>query len=134
MEQKFAIAVKCIIKNENNKYLILEKTKNEAKNDKSDNLYDIPGGRVEYGEDIPNAVIREVFEETGILLIKDNIKKIVNATSIVRNDGLHLTIITYFVKIENPIIKISSEHSNFYWADETFKDLPDWIINLIKSL
>ena len=134
MEQKFAIAVKCIIKNENNKYLILEKTKNEAKNDKSDNLYDIPGGRVEYGEDIPNAVIREVFEETGILLTKDNIKKIVNATSIVRNDGLHLTIITYFVKIENPIIKISSEHSNFYWADETFKDLPDWIINLIKSL
>ena len=134
MEQKFAIAVKCIIKNENNKYLILEKTKNEAKNDKSDNLYDIPGGRVEYGEDIPNAVIREVFEETGILLTKDNIKKIVNATSIVRNDGLHLTIITYVVKIENPIIKISSEHSNFYWVDETFKDLPDWIINLIKSL
>lgn len=128
----FAIAVKCLIKNENNKYLLLEKTKKEAKDDKSNSLYDIPGGRVKYGEDILDAIIRETFEETGITLLKENIDKILNATSIIRKDGLHLVIITYVVNIENPNIRLSKEHNNFYWIDENFNNLPSWILDTIN--
>lgn len=128
----FAIAVKCLIKNENNKYLLLEKTKEEAKDDKSNSLYDIPGGRVKYGEDILDAILRETFEETGITLLKENIDKILNATSIIRKDGLHLVIITYVVNVKNPNIKLSKEHNNFYWIDENFNNLPSWILDTIN--
>lgn len=64
----------------------------------------------------------------------NNIQKILDTTSVVRKDGLHLVIITYLVNIKNTNIKISSEHSSFYWADKSFKNLPDWIkdkINLV---
>ncbi len=134
MENKFAIAVKCLLKNENDKYLILKKTQEENKKDTSSNLYDIPGGRIEYGENVVDALIREIYEETGINITLNNIQKILDATSVVRKDGLHLVIITYLVNIKNTNIKISSEHSSFYWADKSFKNLPDWIkdkINLV---
>lgn len=134
MENKFAIAVKCLLKNEDDKYLILKKTQEENKKDTSSNLYDVPGGRIEYGENVVDALIREIYEETGINITLNNIQKILDATSVVRKDGLHLVIITYLVNIKNTNIKISSEHSSFYWADKSFKNLPDWIkgkINLV---
>lgn len=134
MENKFAIAVKCLLKNEDDKYLILKKTQEENKKDTSSNLYDIPGGRIEYGENVVDALIREIYEETGINITLNNIQKILDATSVVRKDGLHLVIITYLVNIKNTNIKISSEHISFYWADKSFKNLPDWIkdkINLV---
>lgn len=130
---KFAIATKCLIINEDNKYLILEKTENEAKYDKCKNLYDLPGGRLLYKEDITDCVIREVFEETNIKITKDNIKNILDAKSIVREDGLHLVVITYIVKVKCTNIKISNEHSNFYWVDKSFENLPNWILETINS-
>ncbi len=132
MENKFAIAVKCLLKNEDDKYLILKKTQEENKKDANSNLYDIPGGRIEYGENVIDALIREIYEETGINVTLNNIEKILDATSIIRKDGLHLVIIIYLVNIKNTDIKISSEHSNFYWADKNFKDLPDWIKDKIN--
>ena len=133
MINDFAIATKCLIVNEDNKYLLLEKTKEEAKNDSCASLYDIPGGRLLYKEDVIDCVIREVFEETNIKLTKNNIKKILNAKSILRKDGLHLVVITYVCKIENAHIKLSKEHNNFYWIDESFENLPPWILDTIKE-
>lgn len=132
MEKCFAVAVKCLLKNEDNKYLILKKITEENKKDASSNLYDIPGGRVEYGENITDALIREISEETGINITLHNIEKILNATSVIRQDGLHLVIITYLINIKNANVKISQEHNNFYWTDKTFKGLPDWIIDIIN--
>ena len=134
MEEKFGIAIKCLLKNEYNKYLILKKTQEEAKNDGSENLYDIPGGRMEYGEDIIDTLVREVFEETGIKLQLNQIEKILNAKSIIRKDGLNLVVITYIANIKNCSVKISSEHSEFYWIDKNFKDLPKWIIDIISMV
>ncbi len=134
MEEKFGIAIKCLLKNEYNKYLILKKTEEEAKNDASENLYDIPGGRMEYGEDIIDTLVREVFEETGIKLKLNQIEKILNAKSIIRKDGLNLVVITYIANVKNCSVKISSEHSEFYWIDKNFKDLPKWIIDIISMV
>ena len=134
MEEKFGIAIKCLLKNEYNKYLILKKTQEEAKNDGSENLYDIPGGRMEYGEDIIDTLVREVFEETGIKLKLNQIEKILNAKSIIRKDGLNLVVITYIANVKNCSVKISSEHSEFYWIDKNFKDLPKWIIDIISMV
>lgn len=134
MKEKFGIAIKCLLKNEYNKYLILKKTQEEAKNDGSENLYDIPGGRMEYGEDIIDTLVREVFEETGIKLKLNQIEKILNAKSIIRKDGLNLVVITYIANVKNCSVKISSEHSEFYWIDKNFKDLPKWIIDIISMV
>lgn len=41
-----------------------------------DGIYKIPGGGVEKGEDLIEALLREVSEETGLTVIKDSIKEI----------------------------------------------------------
>ena len=89
---------------------------------------------MEYGEDIIDTLVREVFEETGIKLKLNQIEKILNAKSIIRKDGLNLVVITYIANVKNCSVKISSEHSEFYWIDKNFKDLPKWIIDIISMV
>lgn len=130
--EKIAVAVKCLIENEKNEFLILEKSIEEAKNDKSENLYDIPGGRLEYGETLIDAVSREVHEETSLNLDKF---VLLDAQTIVRNDGLQLIILTYYSKTKEKNIGLSNEHSGFLWISkkETNKKIPVWIVECIKK-
>ena len=134
MKEKFGIVVKCLLKNEYNKYLILKKTEEEAKNDVSESLYDIPGGRIEYGEEITDALIREVFEETGIKLKSNQIEKIIDAKSIITKDKINLVVISYSANVKKCNVKLSSEHNKFYWTDKNFKNLPKWIIDIISMV
>ena len=55
------ITVDCIVKKCNEIILI------KRKNNPFKNLWALPGGYVEYNEKTEDAVIREIFEETGIL-------------------------------------------------------------------
>lgn len=130
MLNEFAVAIKALIVN-NNKYLILTKTKEEAIYDKSPELFDLPGGRIEYGESLEDALKREIFEETGIT--KFEIDRIVSASSFIRYDGLQLTIITYLVRIDEIVIMLSDEHCSYQWIEEGEMDLPEWIIDTIKA-
>lgn len=70
MNKIFKIATKAIIENNENKYLILKKTIEENLNDACSNLFDLPGGRVEYGEDLENSLKREIKEETSLIAKK----------------------------------------------------------------
>ena len=58
------IRVKALIINENNEIII----------GKSDSTYQFPGGHVEKNETLEEALIREVKEESGIILNKENRK------------------------------------------------------------
>ena len=56
--------VKVLLINSNNELLLAY----------SNNCYQFPGGHVEDGESLLNAVYREIKEETGIVLNDNNIK------------------------------------------------------------
>lgn len=63
MSDKYTkVAMHALIKKEG-KYLVLHRSK---ANNYKPNEWDIPGGTVEFGEDHNKALIREVFEETGL--------------------------------------------------------------------
>ena len=55
-EQLFQIGRKAIIRNDKNQMLLL----------KSQDYWDIPGGRMDQGEDIEAALLRELHEEIGV--------------------------------------------------------------------
>ena len=55
-EQLFQIGIKAIIRNDENQMLLL----------KSQDYWDIPGGRMDQDEDIEAALLRELYEEIGV--------------------------------------------------------------------
>lgn len=55
-EQLFQIGIKAIIRNDENQILLL----------KNKDYWDIPGGRMDQGEDIEAALLRELNEEIGV--------------------------------------------------------------------
>ena len=55
-EQLFQIGIKAIIRNDENQILLL----------KNKDYWDIPGGRIDQGEDIEAALLRELNEEIGV--------------------------------------------------------------------
>ena len=85
---------------------------------------DFPGGIVEHGEHPIRGVIREVFEECG-LVIPEEIIELVFCKPAGGQFERHLY--TSAITTPNPDILISWEHSNYYWLkkDELLeRDIP----------
>lgn len=135
MENMFGIAVKCVAFF-NEKILLLSKTDDEMRGDASTSHWDLPGGRVKYGELAEAAARRELEEETGLLPKSILIK---NTSTVIRPDGLHLLIVLYKCICDDDKVKLSDEHNFYIWKslDTISKDdsIPSWIkdtINLIR--
>ncbi len=95
--------------------ILLEKRKGEPGKGK----WSIPGGLVELGETLENAVIREVKEETGLDV--DDPRLIDVVESIIRDDEgdvkYHFIIIDYIVKFKGGNLKASSDAEELLWVD-----------------
>jgi 8-oxo-dGTP diphosphatase len=123
MEKKFGVATKAIIKNEEGKFLVLFKSENE---DISPNEIDIPGGRIEFGEDAVACLEREVKEETNLEI------KIVSPSRVwdLIKDDLHLVGITFLADVAGGTISLSGEHNSYRWmtkAEILEGEYPKWI-------
>ena len=112
---------KAVIYDEDKKVLILKRAGNMKKHP---NEWDLPGGHAIEGEDLEDAVTREVWEETG-LMIKEPSK--------LYSQGRN----TYY-KASLPSkndVRLSDEHTNYKMISiEQAKDyeLPEKYLNAIK--
>lgn len=126
----FGVATKAIIKNKEGKYLILMKS---SKEDINPNTYDIPGGRMSFGEKPEEAVVREVAEETGL---KVKPLKVFEAWTFTKED-FQLFGVNYLCELLEGEIKLSEEHDSAMWSryDELVngKDFPEWLVNTIRK-
>ena len=113
--KKTKIAVSALILNSSSQFLIVKR----AKDDSMPGLWELPGGKIEFGEDPKIAMQREVKEETGldILLIKP-----LSIRSSLK-DNEHVVRIAFFAVLSYPeqIVLLSKDHSEYKWTEKPWE-------------
>lgn len=111
VEVRFRVAVKAMIVHDK-KLLLMKRADDDPQ---SPGIWEIPGGRLELGEDPILGLIREIREETG-LYIRPSVP--LSVRHFVRTDDQVVTMIVFFSKaIGGEFVGLSEEHSNFEWVD-----------------
>src|SRR5687767_3994692 len=96
---------------ENGRLFMLKRRANDPH---KPNAWDIPGGRLELGEDPFDGLRREAKEEANINL---KIKMPLSVHHFTRDDGQKITLTIYWCDMLPSEIKLSEEHQEYRWID-----------------
>jgi 8-oxo-dGTP diphosphatase len=79
-------------------------------------IYELPGGKVDFGESPEKAIVREVYEETGLIT---SVNKIFDSRSYLSKENTQHNIeIFYLLSLrEIPKITLSKEHDKYMWIN-----------------
>jgi mutator protein MutT len=94
--------------------ILLEKRKNDPGRGK----WSIPGGLVELGESLKQTVIREVQEETGLVVDAPELIDVVNQTTLDESGKVkyHFVIVDYLVKLKGGTAIAASDAAELEWV------------------
>ncbi|MBS4174896.1 NUDIX domain-containing protein [Bacillus sp. FJAT-49736] len=123
MDNQIIVGVKGVII-QDGKVLIIKRT-NQAHS--GGGTWECAGGKMEFGEDLESALIREVKEEVGLDIL---VEQILYATTFQTSPYRQVVIVTYLCSCKNTEIILSHEHSDYLWAtyDELKRYLPKGIL------
>lgn len=130
MTKKFGLAVRVLLKDQQNRILFIRRSKESKTNP---GKWEFPGGKVDDGETFDEALIREVFEETGLKIsLNDPIG--VAKQYLPHINAVHLIMTG---EIEDGDLVLSHEHDDFKWVlkeDLETIELADWIKPVLEIL
>jgi 8-oxo-dGTP diphosphatase len=98
----------------------------------SEGLWSLPGGRVEWGETLAEAVVREVHEETGLRVKIGDLAGVVERTHL--DEGFHYVILDYFVEVVGDDIRPGGDALEAAWAPLDELDRLDLVPHLTEAL
>jgi len=116
----FRVSVKSFIIDENNKLLILKRDPNDVH---KPSAWELPGGRLDLGEDPAEGIRRETKEETGLDV------QVLNPLSIkhfTREDGQVITMIIFLCKPFSKSVILSKEHTEYDWMEIKKEKIADF--------
>lgn len=120
-EKLFYIGVKGLIQNKEGKLLLLKADVSEHRRNTTA-YWDIPGGRIDEGESVLDALKREIKEETGVTKLDSHqfFTAVVSNHQVPQGRQLiGLVLMIYVVKIPSKsIIKIGKEHTAYAWVSK----------------
>jgi len=110
MKKRYSLSVKVVILDERGRCLLLKRSDTSRANAAR---WDLPGGKIDPGENFDEALLREVYEETGLNI---SLKKVAGAAESEKPDiKIAYLIMEGRVKSDKKI-KLSLEHDEFIWA------------------
>ena len=90
--------------------------------------WELPGGKLEFGEGLEECLCREIREETGLEAIE--IKRLLYANTFLTHPWRQVVVVTYLCQTREEKICLSREHTEYRWAtgDEIKAMLPQPIV------
>ena len=111
MENEFVVAVKGLI-NYDGKILIIQRCEED---EIGAGTWECAGGKVDFGEDLETALMREIGEEVGLTV---SVEKLLYAATFKTNEHRQVFLLSYFCTAQNNHVTLSHEHKNYLWADK----------------
>jgi 8-oxo-dGTP diphosphatase len=109
----FYVGVKAIIMHE--KKVLLIKRSEKYKKYGMEGYWDIPGGRISYGEEPIVGLRREIKEEVGLEF--DEVIDILDTSNVFCDKDRHIVRITYLCTVKDVNAIVSHEHTEFIWIN-----------------
>ena len=111
MENIILVAQKGIIV-KNGKILIVRRAINDFI---TENMWEFPGGKLEFGEDLEEGLKREVKEETNLDV---NIGKLLYSYTFKTHPHRQLVVLSYLCSVDSDVVTLSSEHDEYAWVSK----------------
>jgi 8-oxo-dGTP diphosphatase len=124
-DKPFSISIKILIKSGEGKVLFLKRAEDSGWNP---GKWDLPGGKMDLGEILEEALHREVLEETGL---KIDIRSLLGAVQDTTRD-YRIVHILMIGNSRSGEISLSHEHEDFKWvspAEMKKLDLCEYLFN-----
>lgn len=129
MRKPFKLSVRAVIRDENGRWLLLKRSRSSKTNS---GKWELPGGKIDDNEPFDHALIREIYEETGLTATVGHPFGLMESDFIVFK-VVHLVM---ECKIESGQVAISDEHEEYAWVDPKeipLKDLADYMHAFIRD-
>jgi 8-oxo-dGTP diphosphatase len=127
--ENFRIAVKSFIVQEG-KLLVIKRRSDDVH---KPGQWDIPGGRLELGEDPIEGLKRETREETNLEV---DIVLPLEVRHFSREDGQKITMIIFLCRFLGGELKLSREHQEYEWVniEKDTDKIPSWLSSVCSTL
>ena len=113
----YSLSVKAIVTAQRDRCLLLRRSSASTVNP---GLWDLPGGKVKLSESFEESLVREIREETGLMVTLD---RLVGAaeSELPQVRVVHLVMAAYVDSPNEPLpaVKLSEEHSQYAWMEKT---------------
>ena len=107
---------RCVVLDELSRVLLIRRALNDQSNA---GQWEAPGGKLDEGQDLHNALEREVLEETGLVIVPAGLATSVHSEILTQGKyaGLPYVAVTGIGRKVGGEVRLSEEHDDFAWVD-----------------
>jgi mutator protein MutT len=110
------VAAKGIVLRDDGRILLIRRPRDAARDA---GVWDLPGGKMDYGESLRETLVREAREETGLRVSVGRPVHICHFTK----EPVWVTCVTFACEYTGGEVHLSAEHDDFAWIDPS--EIPD---------
>ena len=108
-EKRFVLSPRAVIRDAQGRCLLVKRS---SKSTHQPGLWELPGGKMDPGETFDQTLLREVAEETGLVIALDRVV----AAAQWEHPQLHVAYIIMAGHVVGGEVRMSDEHDDWAWA------------------